>query len=152
MAACTSNDEVETMFDPCSSLTIAVTSDYPEDLTAVEDAMAAWARVVPANDVTVTSEPPVAGMLSVRFIPGQRAMRGGYFDAVGVVDISRDMLAPETYPIAVAHELGHAFGLLHVSGSARPSVMNVGNTTIEPTAEDAAAVIALWASCRAPAP
>jgi hypothetical protein len=149
LAACSANDEVETTFDPCSPLTIAVTSDYPEDLAAVEEAMASWARVVPANDVTLTTEPPTNGLLSVRFLSGQRAMRGNYFDAIGVIEISRDMLAPETHPIALAHELGHSFGLLHVDGSERKSVMNVGNTTIAPTAEDAAEVMALWASCRA---
>jgi Matrixin len=47
--------------------------------------------------------------------------------------------------IVVAHELGHAIGLVHVSD--RPSVMNPGNQTIAPGSDDVAAAIALWGTC-----
>jgi len=149
VTACAANEEVETTFDPCSPLEIVVTSDHVEDVEAVKAALAAWARVVPVGDVAVTPGTPAAGQLTVRFLDGEQPVRGMYYDSVGLVEISRDMLAPEVYPIAVAHELGHAFGLLHVEASTRASVMNVGNTTVEPTEQDAIEVIAKWASCRA---
>jgi predicted Zn-dependent protease len=47
----------------------------------------------------------------------------------------------------IAHELGHAFGLVHVSPDTRPSVMNPGNTTVAPNDGDRAALEALWGTC-----
>jgi hypothetical protein len=47
--------------------------------------------------------------------------------------------------IVIAHEIGHAIGLVHVSD--RPSVMNPGDLTLAPSSDDDAAVIAVWGSC-----
>lgn len=147
LSACATNQDVETTFDPCSPIAIAVDSAHAEDVDAVTAALDAWGRVLPVQ-ATATTGAPVSGELAVRFLDGEQPVRGIYWDAIGVVEISRDMLAPSTYSVAVAHELGHAFGLVHVDAGERPSVMNVGNTTIEPTPEDAALVLAKWASCR----
>jgi predicted Zn-dependent protease len=56
-----------------------------------------------------------------------------------------DAVEGDARTIVLAHEIGHAIGLVHVSD--RPSVMNPGNTTIAPSSADDAAVIALWGSC-----
>jgi len=48
---------------------------------------------------------------------------------------------------SVAHELGHAFGLVHVPQSERTSLMNPGNISTPPTVEDQAALAALWGTC-----
>jgi hypothetical protein len=45
----------------------------------------------------------------------------------------------------IAHEIGHAFGLVHVTG--RASVMNAGNIDVAPNAGDAADLSALWGAC-----
>lgn len=147
LSACATNQDVETTFDPCSPLAIAVDSPHADDVAAVTSALEAWGRVLPVQ-ATATAGAPASGELTVRFLDGEQPVRGIYWDAIGVVEISRDMLEPRAYPIAVAHELGHAFGLVHVDAAERPSVMNVSNTTVEPTPEDAALVIAKWSSCR----
>jgi predicted Zn-dependent protease len=49
--------------------------------------------------------------------------------------------------VVIAHELGHGMGLSHVADS-RVSVMNVGNSTVAPTAADNAAVAAQWNDCQ----
>ena len=59
--------------------------------------------------------------------------------------INRDIPDETTSSIAVAHELGHAFGLAHVTG--RASVMNAGNGTVRPNAADALLFAQLWGTC-----
>ncbi|HEY5949139.1 MAG TPA: matrixin family metalloprotease, partial [Kofleriaceae bacterium] len=59
-----------------------------------------------------------------------------------------ETLAHAQLPIVVAHELGHAFGLVHVSD--RPSLMNPGNVTTPPNESDRQALAGLWGTCDAP--
>lgn len=58
-----------------------------------------------------------------------------------------DDLDGQPLAVTVAHELGHAFGLVHVDPSVRASVMNPGNLSTPPTAADAAQVTGLWGAC-----
>lgn len=146
VAACAS-DDIEHTYDPCSPLTLAVEDGISEvELSGVEDAIAAWAGVVPAR-ITIGSGTRATDVLPVRFEPGDTFYRAIYWDAFGEIAISRDRLAPDDYGIALAHEMGHAFGLHHVEPSERISVMNVGNLEQGPTSEDAARIAQLWASC-----
>jgi hypothetical protein len=69
----------------------------------------------------------------------------GYFDPVLGQVLINDDLVSRSLTVTVAHEVGHAFGLVHVTG--RPSVMNPGNLTVEPNAGDVAALAALWGRC-----
>lgn len=147
LSACATDESVDTVFDPCADLRIAVSSDAdPGDAAAVDAAMAEWSRVLPVSYELVEDTSP--DVLRVRFSSGDSYFRAIYWDAVGTVEISRDRLAAADYPLAVAHELGHSFGLLHVDPAVRTSVMNVGNLSVSPTAEDAAEVSARWDSCR----
>ncbi len=147
LSACASDETVEVVFDPCTDLRIAVSSVAdPADAAAVDAAMAEWSHVLPVHYEIVHDASP--DVLRVRFSSGDSYFRAIYWDAVGTVEISRDRLAPADYPLAVAHELGHSFGLLHVDPSVRTSVMNVGNLSVSPTQDDAAEVSARWDSCR----
>lgn len=145
--SCSSNDDIATVYDPCSPLAI----DVAQDITAAErqgidGAIAAWAHVLPTR--IAIGGAGTANVLPIRFEPGDTFYRAIYWDSFGLISIGRDRLAPEDYALAIAHEMGHAFGLLHVAKADRASVMNVGNLEVVPNDEDAAAVRALWATCR----
>lgn len=144
LAACTAADQPEIVYDPCSPLEVALspTVSAPE-LAGVIGAIELWRARLPVQ-LHVGSGARAADVLPVSFVSGS-ALRGVYWDARGTISIDRDLIDPDDYDVALAHELGHAFGLPHVAD--RPSVMNVGNLTIAPTAEDATQVAARWASC-----
>lgn len=144
--ACASDDQIDTVFDPCSPLTIAVPSDDAAEVQAVAHAVDAWRAVLPA--AIEVANAPGDGALTIRFESGDTFYRAMYWDTIGVISVSRDGLAPGDYAIAIAHELGHAFGLAHVGAETRPSVMNVGNLDVWPNGDDAGEVQARWESCR----
>jgi hypothetical protein len=149
---CAADNEIDIVYDPCSPLTLAVAPDLGvAELRGIEGAIAVWAAVLPTQ-LEIGSGPRAPDVLPIHFQGGDTPYRGMYLDTFGTIAISRDRLAPEDYPLAIAHELGHAFGLLHVSPDERRSIMNVGNLEIAPTEEDAAKVRGLWASCRSVLP
>jgi hypothetical protein len=58
-----------------------------------------------------------------------------------------DDLSGAPQAVVIAHEVGHAFGLVHVPTSTRLSLMNPANLMVSPTAEDIATLAARWGSC-----
>jgi hypothetical protein len=147
IAACLTDDTISTTFDPCSPLTIVPGTDTEEhEIQSIEEALGAWERVLPTR-VSVASSSGSDGELSIFFESGDTFFRAIYMDQWGEILISREKLAPEDYALAIAHELGHAFGLHHVPAQERASIMNVGNLDIVPSADDAISVSALWDSC-----
>jgi len=76
----------------------------------------------------------------------------GFYDAPnGQVFINND-LSGAPLAVTIAHEIGHAFGLVHVPNGKRSSVMNPNNLVIEPTAEDIDSLAMRWGACLASAP
>ena len=69
----------------------------------------------------------------------------GYYDAQTATVFINDDLRDAAQAIVIAHEIGHAFALAHVSQ--RPSVMASGNLDTEPTAEDVETLAAMWGTC-----
>ena len=83
-------------------------------------------------------------ILPVHFRPAAEPSRGFFNPYSGEVLINDD-LADHALAVTIAHEVGHAFGLVHVTD--RASVMAPGNLDVEPNAEDANALAALWGPC-----
>jgi hypothetical protein len=116
---------------------------------AVDGAGAPPAAPAVDGSSVVSAAPAVDGSgaapstLPVRFMPAA-AFSHGYYDPSGEVLINDDLTA-RPLVVTIAHEVGHAFGLVHVTD--RPSVMNPGNLDIEPNAGDVAALAALWGTC-----
>lgn len=129
------------MVDACAPLALTTTAGGAE-LASITQASALWAAV----GITGPSEPGASETVAVAFVPSAPGVFGFYDDVAVTLDIS-DALDDDQRAIVIAHELGHAFGLVHVPPSERASVMNAGNLAIAPTAADRLAVAALWGDC-----
>jgi len=124
------------IYDACNPL--AVTGD---DAATIASAAALW------NDVGV-AEMGVPGGVSIPLVFESGVSPEDFGLYAGSAIFMNDDLAAAQRSIVLAHELGHAIGLLHVTD--RPSVMNPGNLRIAPNADDYAAVVALWGACPVP--
>ena len=133
------------VFDPCE-LTLAPEAALPDELDSIRDAAAMWNAT---GSAAVTVGDPGDSQLPIRFEIAAPLFFGLYRDDIGEVVINRRLDSRTARAITVAHEVGHAFGLAHVTD--RPSLMNKGNLTISPTADDVATLRALWGDCT-PAP
>jgi hypothetical protein len=150
VAGCTSTDsdhQLDIVFDVCQPVAvIAPTADGPR-LDAIDRALGLWRErgVVAATLETA----PVEGVptLEVQFADGSALFHGIYEDELGIVIINNDVTNPDTLAIVVSHELGHAFGLWHVSHDERASVMNPGNLGTAPTSGDGIALTDVWGPC-----
>lgn len=142
LAACAGQGAttIANTFDPCHPP--VVVADEPAtalETDAIAGALALWG--VPATDASSPTLP-------VRFDDAAAAFRGLYDDQAAVIYINADISDAHTLSIVIAHELGHAFGLVHISPAARVSLMNPGNLVTPPTEADQQAVEALWGRCR----
>lgn len=112
-----------------------------DQLASIDDAIAMWG----AEGVTITRAD--AGEVPIVFRPASGPFYGFYDDTTATVYINVDLTDRAKRAIVLAHELGHAFGLVHVSPDTRASVMNPGNITIAPDDGDRAALAAIWGNC-----
>ena len=141
LAACSANanEPIELTHDACAPLALISTTASTEQLEGLEAAQALWRnRGAPSLGLRA------GATIEVRFEDAAPAFHGLYDDTTGVIYINTDLHEPEL-AIVVAHELGHAFGLLHVTD--RESLMNPGNLATPPTADDQRALAALWGAC-----
>jgi hypothetical protein len=145
-AACSSSgaDGLGPTYDACTPLRVDAPAADAAQQAAIDQAIAAWRAVgLTAPDRNATG----AVAVSVVFEASSPSSYGLYDGAGDQILINDDLAAAEA-PVVIAHELGHAFGLVHVAPSERTSVMNPGNLTVAPTADDAAAIVALWGRCK----
>jgi Zn-dependent peptidase ImmA (M78 family) len=97
----------------------------------------------PGSTALATSTPMVPLTFQVAAAP----FHGLYDDRAGRIFVNEDLTDVAPLRITIAHEIGHAFGLPHVSASVRRSLMNTGNTTVSITPEDVDALAAIWGRC-----
>ncbi len=132
-------------FDPCEPVTVASPGANAEQLASIDDAIALWR----ADGVTTVSRADAADV-SIVFRDAPAAMYGFYDSPHATVYVNTRIVEPGERAITIAHELGHAFALVHIAADTRASVMNPGNLTIAPNAGDEAALVAAWGACPAP--
>jgi hypothetical protein len=133
-------------FDACRPLTLLVDEGVsPSHLAGVRAAVELWnGRASTRLDVaTQAADVPV---LPLHFQIAASPSHGLFDPQAGLVFVN-DELTDHPLAVTVAHEIGHAFGLVHVTN--RASVMAPGNLNVEPNAEDVNALAALWGPCGA---
>ncbi len=140
-SACNSAPIDPIIFDPCG-LTVAAPDATVAQLAGVDAALASWSAV------GVNATRAGSGEVPIEFRDDPAAVEYGlYDDEAGVIYINTSVTDPDALAVTIAHELGHAVGLVHIPPATRGSVMNPGNQSIAPTPADAATVAARWASC-----
>ena len=145
LAACTSDGTPQSSrtFDPCVPVTVGAPDASDAQRTSIAAAIEMWhAAGLAAPSDSGAAEPTIV----IRFESAAPAIFGLYDDATIHINIELDGAARS---ITIAHELGHAFGLVHVPIGERASVMNAGNLTIAPAGDDLAPLAAIWGACDA---
>jgi len=145
LAGCSSGDDtvtIENTVDACAPLALVSAEPTEVQHAGIDGAQALWRdRGAPALGRRA------GATLEVRFDDAADNFHGLYDDHAQVIYINRGIESDRVMAIVIAHELGHAFGLQHVPRSERISVMNPANLDTPPTAEDQAAIEALWGVC-----
>ena len=145
LAACASTpDRPVISFDACQPLRVSAAGASADQAAGLDDAISMWHAI----GVTGVARDDAAADLTVVFESAAPAFHGYYDDQDAAIDINEDLDDPVERAITIAHELGHAYGLVHVEPAQRVSVMNPGNLTVAPVLRDREAIDALWGACR----
>jgi predicted Zn-dependent protease len=142
-AACSGGGDttIDITHDACAPLALVSPAATEVQLTGISDAQALWReRGAPALGLRA------GATVEVRFQRAANNFHGLYDDEHGVIYINQQITIRSVLAIVIAHELGHAFGLPHVTD--RVSVMNPGNLSTPPTEADQRALAALWGNCQ----
>jgi hypothetical protein len=135
-------------FDPCAEVILVADEDLPGSAMAgVAAGLDSWNKVAGAHLAVVrrsaASSAGAVPTVPIHFQAAGAPFHGLYDPERGEIFINTD-LAGHGEAVAVAHEVGHAFGLVHVSTDERRSVMNPNNLEEEPNAGDVATLAAGW--------
>jgi hypothetical protein len=144
-------------FDPCAEVVLVADDDLSADsMAGVAAGLDSWNKVAGAHLAVVRRSAASSGgtvpTVPIHFQAAGAPFHGLYDSERGEIFINTD-LAGHGEAVAVAHEVGHAFGLVHVSSDQRRSVMNPNNLEEEPNAGDVATLAEGWGgSCPSGAP
>lgn len=143
-AACGAQSAGDSLtFDPCASTVVSAPRATTDQLASIDDAIAMWR----ADGVTGLGRGDTAE-ITVDFREAADSIYGFYDVTTATLYVNTRLADPGQRAVAIAHELGHALGLLHVPAETRISVMNPGNLTTEPTSSDSLALQSLWGACQ----
>jgi hypothetical protein len=121
----------EVFYSACDPVLLIPQDASPEELASLDTAIGLWREVgLTAFSTTATD---AGAQVPVRFKDAPAPFHGVY--EAGVAFVNKKLAGSER-DITVAHELGHALGLPHVSKEERPSLMNPGNLTVPPSTAD----------------
>jgi hypothetical protein len=136
-------------FDPCAPLAIVADPDATEtQQAAITAAIELWNEMALSRLALAVAPEPSArdAAVPIHFQRAGPPFYGLYDPGTGQLFIN-EALAGEGQIVTIAHEIGHAFGLEHVSGDDRVSVMNPGNLINEPTSADRDTLAIDWGYC-----
>lgn len=141
-AACGGGNDrtIDITYDVCAGVTVSAPSVTDDQRARIDEGIELWR----ARGLAQLARGSGSQAIEIRFDTASPAIHGLYDDETGIVYVNA-ALADDAVAIVVAHELGHAFGLVH--STERASVMNPGNLTTAPTADDQAAIEARWGIC-----
>jgi hypothetical protein len=147
LPACGTIDPViDNTHEICAGLAVVPSVEATADeLAAVDEALALW-HAAGVTGLVVGDAPDLPTVL-IRFQDAAPLFNGVYDDEAGVIYVNHRLSDSRERAVTVAHELGHVFGLVHVSAAVRLSVMNPNNLTVPPTRDDWLAAMSLGASC-----
>ncbi len=132
-------------FDPCEPVAVASPAASADQLASIDDAIALWR----ADGVTGVTRADAA-QLAIVFRDAPDALYGYYDAPTATIYVNTRVTDPGERAVTIAHELGHAFALVHIAPATRLSVMNPGNLTVAPNDGDEAALVTAWGACPAP--
>jgi hypothetical protein len=140
-----SSDGPDIAFDACAPLTIVTDAGLTDtQATGIAAAMPLWNDRAGTHLMMGGAQAAVG--LPIHFQNAGPPFHGLYDAPSGQVYINTD-LAGAPLAITIAHEIGHAFGLVHIPADQRSSVMNPNNLVTEPTAEDIDTLALRWGGC-----
>lgn len=136
-------------FDACRPLTLVVDEGASaRQMLGIHAAIDLWngpaLTRLQATSPLPAGEDPGTPTLPLHFRTAAEPSHGFFDPLSGEILINKD-LSDHALAVTVAHEVGHAFGLVHVTD--RPSVMAPGNLNVEPSADDVRALAELWGPC-----
>jgi hypothetical protein len=123
-------------------MVVAAAGATDDQIASVDDAIALWR----ADGVPGLARGDGA-QIAIDFADAGGELYGFYDAPNATIYVNLGLTDPGERTITLAHELGHALGLVHVAPSVRASVMNPSNLTVPPNDGDAAALVARWGSC-----
>jgi hypothetical protein len=134
-------------FDPCATITLQPDAAATTAQTAgLAGGSALWNSSAGTGLTVGAAGGASSASVPVHFQTAASPFHGLYDAQHGEIFVNED-LVDSPLAVTVAHEIGHAFGLVHVSTTERLSLMNPDNLTVAPTSADVDALAGLWPRC-----